>query len=75
MQGDVDELNLEVRRRDASLDVVHSEKERVLTRLEQEESELIFTCRLMSLLCTFYYDMQCCVFYLVFTDEFYRTGW
>lgn len=36
----MDDLNVEVKRRDASIDMVHSEKERVLTRLEQEESEL-----------------------------------
>ena len=38
LQTNVDDLNLEVRRRDANIDVVESEKERALTRLEQEES-------------------------------------
>jgi len=42
MQGNVDELNLELRRREASIDVVQTEKDRVLSRLEQEESELVF---------------------------------
>lgn len=39
MQENVDDLNLEVRRREATLDVVQNEKDRVLTKLEQEESK------------------------------------
>ena len=40
MQAEVDGLNMDVKRKESSLDLINAEKDRVLNRLRNEEGDL-----------------------------------